>query len=227
MLGRNAVAYLNVDVAVSGDNVRVNGSNALEPVFAEVMRDVREPVQNRSVWNTVMDKSWTDGKAAWSLANRLRRLRGEAQRPFGFDLQALGSGSDYTVFLDHLGVPSADLRYEGLQGTYHSMYDDFEYVDRVLDPGYHRHVCMADLWSRVLLRLGEAPLLPLRYSETAQFAVDQLESLADRAEDTGAGKADSLKLSASVTPRSRPRSACSRRRRPRSASPTRRSLAGT
>ncbi len=182
MLGRNAVAYLNVDVAVSGDNVRVNGSNALEPLFAEIMRDVREPVQNRSVWNTVMDKSWSDGKVAWSLANRLRRLRGEAQRPFGFDLQALGSGSDYTVFLDHLGVPSADLRYEGLQGTYHSMYDDFEYVDRVLDPGYHRHVCMADLWS------------------PAQFAVDQLESLADRAEDSGAGKPDSLKLAASVTP---------------------------
>jgi len=61
-------------------------------------------------------------------------------------------------------------------------------------------VCMADLWSRVVMRLADAPVLPLRYSDTAQFAIDQLQALADRAEDAGAGKPDSLKLAASVAP---------------------------
>ena len=200
MLTRDAVAYLNVDVAVSGDNLRVNGSDALEALFSEVMRDVRDPVQNRSEWNTVMDRAWNDGKNAWSLTNRLRRLRGETAQPFAYQIAPLGSGSDYTAFLDHLGVPSADLRFEGLAGVYHSMYDDFEYMDRVVDPGYHRHLCMTDLWSRTMLRLAEAPVLPLRYSATAEFAYDQLQSLADRAEDASAGKPDSLRLSASVAP---------------------------
>jgi N-acetylated-alpha-linked acidic dipeptidase len=200
LLTKNAIAYLNVDVAVSGDNLRINGSHALEALFTEAMRDTREPLQNRSVWNVVVDRAWTEGKNGWSQANRMRRLRGEAMRPFGWGISSLGSGSDYTVFLDHLGVPSADLRFEGLQGTYHSMYDDFEFLDRVVDPGYHHHMAMTELWSRSMLRLAEAAALPLRYSATAEFALDQLSSLADRAEDANAGKPDSLRLSAPLTP---------------------------
>lgn len=199
-LTKGAVAYLNVDVAVSGDNLRVNGSHALENLITEAMRDVREPLQNRSVWNAVVDRAWVEGRAPWSQANRARRQRGEPVRPFAWDMPSLGSGSDYTAFLDHLGVSSADLRFEGLQGTYHSMYDDFEFLDRVVDPGYHHHMAMTDLWTRCVSRLADAPAVPLRTSATAEFALDQLWSLADRAEDVSAGRPDSLRLSASVVP---------------------------
>jgi len=58
------------------------------------------------------------------------------------------------------------------------MYDDFDYMDRIVDPGFHTHATMADLWSRVTMRLAEAEVLPLRYSRTAQFALDELRSLA-------------------------------------------------
>src|SRR5262249_38213457 len=100
MLAHDAVAYLNVDAAVSGDSLRVNGSQALEAMIGEVLRDVRDPLQNRSLWNVVMDRTWARSRASWSAANRLRRLRGEPARPFEFDMPALGSGSDYTAFLD-------------------------------------------------------------------------------------------------------------------------------
>ena len=199
-LTRDCVAYINVDAAVSGKDLRVNGSHALGAVVAEAMRDVRDPLQNRSLWNSVVDKAWGEGKGSWSAANRARRLRGEPERAFAWMPSPLGSGSDYTVFVDHLGVPSMDLRFEGLHGTYHSMYDDFEYLDRVVDPGFHIHLAMSDLWSRVALRLAEAQQLPLRYSATAQFALDELQSLEDRADDANAGRPDSSRFAAPVTP---------------------------
>ena len=197
-LTANAVAYLNVDVAVAGKDFRVNGCHALRDVLVESMRDVRDPGQNRSLWNTVMDRAWADGKGEWSARNRQRRWRGEPSRAFEWNVAPLGSGSDYTVFVDHLGVPALDLRFEGLQGTYHAMYDDFEYLDRVVDPGYAYHSAMIDLWQRVAQRLAEAEVLPLRYTNTALFTFDELQSLDERAEDAGAGKPDTSRFTATL-----------------------------
>ena len=81
------------------------------------------------------------------------------------------------------------------------MYDDFEYFDRVVDPGYAYSVMMTDLWSRVALRLAEAEVLPLRYSNTAKFVLDELQAIEDRADDANAGiAADSAKLVADFGP---------------------------
>jgi N-acetylated-alpha-linked acidic dipeptidase len=199
-LSAKAVAYLNVDVAVGGRDFRVNGSQALADVIVEAMRDVSDPSRAGSVYDVARNKAWSEGKAGWAQRNRERRWRGEPERPFELSLPALGSGSDYTAFLDHLGIASADLRFEGLQGTYHSMYDDFEYLDRVVDPGYPTHLAMTDLWTRVTLRLAEAELLPLHYSATGTFAVDELEGIAERADDANAGAADSAALKADLAP---------------------------
>jgi N-acetylated-alpha-linked acidic dipeptidase len=77
------------------------------------------------------------------------------------------------------------------------MYDDFEYMDRVVDPGYAYSLMMTNLWSRVALRLADAELLPLRYSNTGQFVLDELQSIEDRIDDANAGvTVDSLKLAA-------------------------------
>jgi N-acetylated-alpha-linked acidic dipeptidase len=101
-----------------------------------------------------------------------------------------GSGSDYTAFVDHFGAPVIDMRFEGNQGSYHSLYDNFEYLDRVVDPGYVYHRAMTDLWSRVTLRLAEAELLPLHYTTTAEFLLDELRGIEDRADDVNAGVED-------------------------------------
>ena len=193
-LAAKAAAYLNVDIAVAGKDFRVNGCQALSDVIFEAMADVPDPSRAGSVYDVARNRAYAEGRADWARLNRERRWRGEGERAFALSLPALGSGSDYTVFLDHLGVPCADLRFEGLQGSYHSMYDDFEYLDRVVDPGYPYHVAITDLWTRVALRLAEAEVLPLHYASTATFVLDELEAIDERAQDAGAGQPDSLAM---------------------------------
>ena len=200
-LEKQAVAYINVDVAVAGKDFRVNGSHALRDLVVEALGEVTDPEKRVPELRAWTDHAFADGKTEWARLNRERRWRGEPARPFEMDVQPLGSGSDYTAFEHHLGIPSLDLRVEGLQGTYHSMYDDFEYFDRVVDPGYAYSVMMTDLWSRVALRLTEAEVLPLRYSNTARFVLDELQAIEDRADDANAGiAADSAKLAADLGP---------------------------
>jgi len=199
-ISKNAVAYVNVDGAVSGRNLDVGGSHALRDVVFEAMAEVPDPIQRVSLQSVVVNRALGEQKAEWARRNRERALRGEAERPFEAGVSPLGSGSDYTVFVDHLGVPALDMGFDGLGGTYHSMYDDFEYVDRIVDAGFLTHAAMADLWTRVTLRLAEAEVLPLRYSRTAQFALDEMQSLEDRATDGNFQVADSLRLEADLTP---------------------------
>ena len=193
-LATKAAAYINVDVAVAGRNFRANGSQALADVIQEAMADVPDPSHNGSVFAVARSRAFTEGRADWARLNRERRWRGEAERPFTLSLPSLGSGSDYTAFLDHLGVASADLRFEGLQGSYHSMYDNFEYLNRVIDPGYPYHVALTDLWTRVALRLAEAEVLPLHYSATATFVLDELQAIDEHVQDLNDQQPDSLML---------------------------------
>ncbi|HYM79867.1 MAG TPA: M28 family metallopeptidase [Candidatus Limnocylindria bacterium] len=199
-LRAKAVAYLNVDAAVSGKDFRVNGTHALRDVLVQAMGEVQNPEKRASVFDAWRDKAWSEARAEWAHRNRERRWRGETERPFFMNVSPLGSGSDYTAFVDHLGVPALDLRFEGLHGSYHSMYDDFEYLDRVVDPGYAYHLAMTDLWTRVALRLAEAELLPLRYSNSAQYVLDELQAIEERLDDARAGVDSTQKLAADFAP---------------------------
>jgi N-acetylated-alpha-linked acidic dipeptidase len=79
----------------------------------------------------------------------------------------LGSGSDYTVFLNFLGVPIADLSFTGPYGVYHSMYDNHLWMTKFGDPGFKRHAAMTRVWGVMALRLANADVLPLDYRATA------------------------------------------------------------
>lgn len=200
-LGAQAVAYVNIDGAVSGKDIRVSGTHALRDMLVEAMGEVTDPGRGVSFALAWRDKGWSEGKSEWARRNRERRWRGEPERSFEMNVSPLGSGSDYTVFVDHLGIPALDLRCEGNHGNYHSMYDDFDFMDRVVDPGYPYHTAMTDLWARVTLRLAEAEALPLRYSTTGQFLVDELQAIEERADDANAGVEEAGKhLAADLSP---------------------------
>ena len=79
----------------------------------------------------------------------------------------LGSGSDYTVFLNFLGVPSVDMTYTGPYGVYHSVYDNHLWVQKFGDPGFLHQTAMTRVWGVMALRLANADVVPLDYRATA------------------------------------------------------------
>jgi N-acetylated-alpha-linked acidic dipeptidase len=97
----------------------------------------------------------------------------------------LGSGSDYTVFLNFLGVPVADMTFAGPNGVYHSVYDNHLWMQQFGDPRFLRHAAMARVWGVLALRLANADVLPLDYGATADRVrefVDEATAMSSAAE---------------------------------------------
>jgi N-acetylated-alpha-linked acidic dipeptidase len=146
-----AIAYLNVDSAASGPAFTAKAVPALNRVISEAAQIVLDPALRIPVAAASRDRrSAQRGALAAGSADELIDNR-------------LGSGSDYTVFLNHLGIPIADLSFEGPYGVYHSIYDTHEWVARIGDPGFRYHAALVQLWGLVALRLANAEALPLDY----------------------------------------------------------------
>ncbi len=154
-LTSKAVAYINLDAAVSGGNLRVAGSPSLrslmKDVFASCRNEKRQPVLSE-----VLDEN---GAFTWG---------------------RLGSGSDFTVFLDHLGIPSVDLASTGPQGVYHSLYDTYGFMKRFGDPGFQRHTVVARLALTTLLRLAYSKGSPLSFGGTGRLVDEDARALETR-----------------------------------------------
>jgi N-acetylated-alpha-linked acidic dipeptidase len=154
-LSEKAVAYLNVDVAVSGGNFGASSVPSLWKVLREVTRAVKDPKKGTSIY-----QQWQDRAREARTMNDTTPV-GEAR------IGALGSGSDYTPFLQHLGIPSTDMGFGGDYGVYHSAYDSFYWMDHFGDPGFVYHVAAAQLWGTLAMRLAEADALPFDYTDYA------------------------------------------------------------
>jgi N-acetylated-alpha-linked acidic dipeptidase len=98
-------------------------------------------------------------------------------------MRALGSGSDYTVFLDHLGVPAVDLGFSGRYGVYHSVYDNFTWMEKVGDPEFITHAMAARLYTVLAMRAAAAEVVPLKfvpYGEALRAYTDDLRRMIER-----------------------------------------------
>ena len=158
-----AVAYLNMDAAVSGPNFSASSVPTLWKLIHEGAADVNDPKSGKSVY------------AVWKERNHENLPESEVYDPSGNEkpwpeprIGPLGSGSDYTPFLQHLGVPSADMSFGGDYGVYHSAYDSFYWMEHFGDPTFRYHVAAAQIWGTVALRLAEANGLPLDYTDYAR-----------------------------------------------------------
>lgn len=156
-LKKKVVVYINSDGNERGF-VGVEGSQGLENFFNEITGDVIDPQTNV----TVRERSVANSIAEASSAKTKKELMEKKMVTMG----AMGSGSDYSPFIQHLGIPSLNVGYggEGDGGEYHSIYDSYDMYRRFKDPGFVYGVVQAKTTGRVTLRMANAELLPFDYS---------------------------------------------------------------
>ncbi len=177
-LKKNAIAYLNVDGSTSGSTFDAGAIASLNALVTQTVRDVRDPGADGSVL-----ESW--GR---SLAGTMREAmiggggtRGTAvRRPIDYPSNALGSGSDYTVFLNFLGVPIVEMSFNGDYGVYHSIYDSAYWMEHFGDPGYRYMTAMSEVWGRMALRLANAEHYPHEFALYAQRVDGFLDAIASQ-----------------------------------------------
>ncbi len=174
-LKKKLVAYLNVDESVAGAATTAGSEGlsfspsavgSLAPMLVQASKEVRAP-SGKSLYE------------AWR-ATAMRDLK-TSSPPLDSALveTRIGSGSDHTVFLNHLGRPVVNLGFTGDYGVYHSMYDDHYWMAHIGDPSFEYHIALTRIWGVVALRLANADLLPFDFGFNAA-ALEQFLSELER-----------------------------------------------
>ena len=166
---KNVAICINIDSATSGREFTASASPLLFGSIRDVAHDIDDPgAAGRSVADT------------WRETSGRTNIRSYATGATGEDLpiSILGSGSDYTVFFNRLGVPSADMLFDGPYGVYHSIYDDDHWMETQGDPGFLYHAAMAKLVGVLALRFANADVLPLSASTYGREIARYAEELA-------------------------------------------------
>jgi N-acetylated-alpha-linked acidic dipeptidase len=198
-INEKAVMLLNVDSAVSGPELDVDGVPSLRDLLLEAagsVNDVRSGRPLRDVWLAKRRAAWAgaapvDLDPIWDVHPPTEdpskpasgATNGVIARKFSSQMNALGSGSDYTAFLDHLGVPSLDVGFNGRYGVYHSIYDDFYWMEKFGDPEFVTHATAARLYTLIAMRAAGAEVVPLKfvpYGEALHEYVDDLRRIVAR-----------------------------------------------
>ncbi|MFO0892245.1 MAG: M28 family metallopeptidase [Isosphaeraceae bacterium] len=185
VIDEKVALLLNVDSAVSGKELDFGGVPSLRDLTlaaAGAVTDVRTGKPLGETWLEGKRKAW----AATSVLNLADPIwdgagpAGSASTPVGgftAQMHPLGSGSDYTVFLDHLGVPAVDIGFSGGYGVYHSIYDNFNWMEKHGDPEFLTHTQAARLYTTLVMRASAAEILPLRFTAYGQALRDHVDEL--------------------------------------------------
>ncbi|KAI0353024.1 Zn-dependent exopeptidase [Trametes cingulata] len=181
---QHVVTYVNLDVSVAGSQWGARGSPSLAHVIRAAALDVAHPTDPaRTLWDAREDEGPFEGAwdAEFAEMYRGERVGVERRGKEEVGIPPLGSGSDFTPFLQRLGVASMD---QGFGGTpndapyhYHSIYDSQRWQETYADPGFVRHVAVAKHLGLVALRLTDSIILPLNTTHYALELDDYLDGV--------------------------------------------------
>ncbi len=185
-LRRKAAVYVNSDSNNRGF-LHAGGSHTLEHFVNEVAQEVQDPETGQTV-----AQRWRAERLMHAGPSDRREIR---ERP-DLRIEALGSGSDYTPFLQHLGIASLSIGYGGEEGggVYHSIYDSFDHYTRFGDPGFEYGLVMVRTCGRIMLRLANAEVLPYEFSDFSDTMSKYANEVAKLAEDLRQGTLETNKL---------------------------------
>jgi N-acetylated-alpha-linked acidic dipeptidase len=173
-LKEHAVAYVNTDGNGRGF-LNMGGSHTLERFINDVARDIKDPETGLPV---------RERRRLADLSRASAEGRAELRERRDLRIDALGSGTDFTAFLDHIGVPSLDLAFGGEDegGIYHSIYDDFYWYTHFSDTDFAYGKALAQTVSTAVVRLANAEILPFEFTglaDTTRTYLKELRALAD------------------------------------------------
>jgi N-acetylated-alpha-linked acidic dipeptidase len=176
-LREHAAVYINTDGNDRGV-LNMSGSHSLEQFINGVARDIEDPETKTTVWQRVQLNKIAEAKSA----EHPEKLRQELRQRADLRIEALGSGTDFTAFLDHLGIATLDLAYGGEdeQGIYHSIYDDFYWYTHFSDTDFVYGRALAQTVGTSVMRLADAEVLPfdfVNFADTVEVYRKNLEKL--------------------------------------------------
>jgi N-acetylated-alpha-linked acidic dipeptidase len=179
-LQRKAAVYINTDGNGRGF-LNMSGSHTLEKFINGVARDVKDPETGLSVWKRLQARRIE--RASASATTSQQQDRQEARQRPDLRISALGSGSDYSAFIDHLGVASLNLGFGGEDegGIYHSVYDDFNWYTHFSDTDFSYGQALSETVGLAVLRLADSEIIPFDFTDftdTIHRYVDEIEHLA-------------------------------------------------
>ena len=168
-LKQKLVLYMNSDSNGKG-RLGIGGSHTLEEFASEVARDIKDPVSGKALIDTPRTRPGRNAEAA------------SAPDDGKYHISALGSGSDYTSFLQHLGIATLNLGFggEGGGGVYHSDYDSFYWYSHFSDTNFIYGKTLSQVTGTIVMRMADAPLLPFefgRFGSTVNGYVDEIEKI--------------------------------------------------
>jgi N-acetylated-alpha-linked acidic dipeptidase len=185
-----AVLYLNSDSNARGF-LKSDGSHSLQHIVNDVARTVKDPETGVSSQARLRARQLVQGYEKdpadeRDVAEEKARVARNAAKGGDLAISALGSGSDYTPFLQHLGITALSIEYGGeedQEGVYHSNYDSFDHYVRFGDPTFVYGVAEAETIGHIVLRMADAPVLPLQFSGFASTMRDYVGELHKLLED--------------------------------------------
>lgn len=179
----NAPAYFNMDVGVGGPNFGASAVPSLKQFIRDVTKAVPSPKGGTvyDVWQQAQKKSEPTRGVTPEQSPEHSRLP-QVQTKHDVPVGDLGGGSDYTAFLQHLGVPSSDVGSGGPYGVYHSVFDDFDWFKKFGDPTFVYEQQMARVYGLEMLRMASADVLPYDYEEYGKEIGAYIEAARKKAE---------------------------------------------